>query len=107
MDSVAHNEEVEETIFYIAGHLKETQKKAIKQIRKIVSVLGCDLAMDYLKKSREIDRQGGMMVASGKRKRTVGGIFFYLVKTECDVDRVKQIWPDDKKNVVTEKTSIS
>jgi PHAX RNA-binding domain len=90
-------EEIEETAYYIAGHLAETEQKTIKQIRRVVKVLGPDVALDYLKQTRAIEKAGGMLIASGKRRRTPGGVFFYLVQTHCDADTVALIWPTMRK----------
>lgn len=88
------SEEIEETAFFIAGHLNETKKIATKQIRKIVQVLGTEQALAYLQQTHEVEKAGGMLITSGKRRRTIGGVFFFLVRTKCDESTVKHIWPD-------------
>lgn len=98
--SIAQNEqtdEIEETVFYIAGHLGETKKRPLAQIHQIVTVLGSETALDYLKKARAIEQQGGMVSISGKKRRTVGGVFFYLVRAQCDTYTLALIWPDVSK----------
>lgn len=103
---VAQSEEIEETVFYLAGHLGETQKKAIRQIRKVTQVLTPDVALDYLKKAQEVERQGGMLIANGSRRRTIGGIFFYLVKTQCSDEQICHIWPDHRNTKPQKKEGV-
>lgn len=86
-------EEIEETTFYIASHLAETEQKAIRQIKRIVKALGPETALDYLKRTRDIEKAGGMLIASGKRRRTPGGVFFHLIQTQCDAYTLALIWP--------------
>ena len=39
----------------------------------------------------EAEANGGMLVPDGSRKRTLGGIFFYLVRTQVSDDEAMQI----------------
>jgi phosphorylated adapter RNA export protein len=86
--------EIEETAFFIAGHLNETKQPATKLIRQIVQVLGTEQALSYLQQSREIEKAGGMLIMNGKRRRTPGGTFFYLVRSTCSQEQVSRIWPN-------------
>jgi hypothetical protein len=64
----------------IAAALGETQPEPVAQIRRIIQHLGEAYARDMLAETLRIEEQGGMLVKSGKRRRTPGGIFFWLVR---------------------------
>jgi hypothetical protein len=85
-------EEINETAFYIAGHLGETEKQAMTHIHRVTKILGPDQALAYLKKAKEVEAAGGMMLPDGKR-RTLGGVYFQLIKKECEKTQVERIWP--------------
>jgi hypothetical protein len=63
----------------IAGQLGEDQEPQRQQLISIVRALGRTQAQALLRETLDIEAQGGMMVPGGSRRRTVGGIFFYLV----------------------------
>lgn len=65
---------------HIATVLGETEKHPQLQIRRIVKLLGDDFAQEMLEKAREVEEQGGLMLPNGSRRRTFGGVYFYLVK---------------------------
>jgi hypothetical protein len=86
------SEELEETLFYISNHLGETEKSALAQIRRIIQVVGPDKALAFLRQAREVERNGGLKTKAGK-KRTIGGVYFHLVKEGCDEATVKRLFP--------------
>ncbi len=53
----------------------------VSQIYKIVQAIGNEQSRALLARTWEIERNGGMMVGDGSRRRTVGGIFFHLAYT--------------------------
>lgn len=63
----------------IAVALSEMHQVA--QIHKIVQALGHEQAHKLLLRTLEVERNGGMMVANGSRRRAVGGVFFHLAYT--------------------------
>lgn len=68
------------TIVHIAETLGETEWKPRTQIERIVEHLGADFAMTKLAEAEHVEAQGGMMLSDGSRRRTKGGVFFYLVR---------------------------
>lgn len=68
----------EEASTHIADELAETGRGQRWQIAQIVQHLGADRALSLLAKVQEIESTGGMLVTSGKRRRTPGGVFFHL-----------------------------
>ena len=71
-----------ETERYIATQLGEKEAWPLRLIHVIVKYLGTDQALAFLHKTLEIEQKGGMMCADGSRRRSLGGVFFYLVKTQ-------------------------
>jgi hypothetical protein len=64
----------------VAATLGETQPEPVAQIRRIIQHLGEAHAKETLAETLRIEEQGGMLVKSGRRRRTPGGIFFWLVR---------------------------
>lgn len=75
----------------IAGGLGETGDLQQRQIRHIVWALGRKQALALAEQAVQIDANEGMMVPDGSRRRTVGGIFFYLAYTYGKPEEGKQI----------------
>ena len=71
-------DEVEQSI---AGHLGETEAEPLQLLHKVVKKLGPEQALAFLKETQEIEAQGGLLLPDGSRRRTPGGVFFYLVRT--------------------------
>lgn len=72
----------------IAGHLEFVdmivkwlgEENAFYCIHLTVRVLGQKRVMELLKETLAVHTNGGMTTKDGARKRTIGGIFFFLVK---------------------------
>jgi PHAX RNA-binding domain len=67
----------------IAYELGERQPGQQALIRRIVHALGTDLSLVFLREAQKTERQGGMLLADGKTRRTKGGVFFRLVKDQA------------------------
>lgn len=50
-------------------------------IVRVVEVLGREKALDLYKNTQELERDGGLMVLNGSRRRTSGGVYLHLLKT--------------------------
>ena len=66
----------------IADRLGETVIGARVQIKRIVQVLGRSQARALLEETLRVEENGGIMVPDGSRRRTPGGVFFYLAYTK-------------------------
>ena len=66
----------------IGKRLGETSVDQGILLKHIVSALGQVQAWALMLDAIEIEAHGGMMVLNGTRRRTVGGVFLYLVSTE-------------------------
>ncbi len=68
------------TIVHVAQTLGETDWKPRTQIERIVEQLGSDFALTKLQETEHLEAEGGLMLPDGSRRRTKGGVFFYLVR---------------------------
>ncbi|XP_029650177.1 phosphorylated adapter RNA export protein [Octopus sinensis] len=80
----------------IADFLEESK---VYLIEKVVQVLGKKKALAVTRLTRDIEDHGGMMTNDGGRRRTPGGVFFQLLKTDSEVTKqnMKDIFNDEKK----------
>ncbi len=77
----------------IARQLSETNAFALGQIKRIVQRLGTDQALAFLKEALEVETGGGLTTSDKKRRRTLGGVYFYLVKHRISAEDRRAIWP--------------
>jgi hypothetical protein len=77
----------------IAQELGETQPVPVAQIRRIVQRLGPEAALAFLQEAQQIEAQGGLMLPDGSRRRTPGGVFFFLVRQRISPEDRAVIFP--------------
>jgi hypothetical protein len=75
-----NKEPIKETVERITAELGETERKPRRQIFEVVERGGVEFAENLLKETLEIEAAGGMMIEKGERRRTKGGVFFYLAR---------------------------
>lgn len=73
----------------IAAALGESSTESIQ---KVIDVVGEQRAMEALAEAARIENRGGMMTASGRRRRTPGGVWFHLIRQSATVEERKLIW---------------
>ncbi|XP_045452483.1 phosphorylated adapter RNA export protein [Melitaea cinxia] len=80
----------------IAEKLTEEKKDLVG---RIVQVIGASKAIDLYKETQKIEADGGMLVMNGTRRRTPGGIYFFLLKRDDDISQsmINQIFNEDRK----------
>ena len=66
----------------IADQLGETHAGARATIWRTVRTIGPERAQAFVAQALEVDANGGLLVPDGSRRRTLGGVFFYLVRTQ-------------------------
>ncbi|GAB4113150.1 MAG: hypothetical protein Fur005_46080 [Roseiflexaceae bacterium] len=66
--------------YTIAQQLGESTPAAIGLIGRIIRELGSEQARQFLEQALTTQANGGMLTEDGSRQRTLGGIFFFLVK---------------------------
>ena len=81
----------------IATTLGETEHVPLMHIRRIVQTLGSDRTLQLLAQAQAVEAQGGLMVLDGSRRRTLGGVFFRLVREQTTPAERNRIWPWAKK----------
>jgi hypothetical protein len=94
------SEETQALAQEIAEKLGETEQKPLEQIQLIIDLVGADFAKQKLDKALEIEQQGGLMVHRGARKRTLGGIYFYIIKGELEEDVRDKVFPNFGKTMI-------
>jgi hypothetical protein len=77
----------------IAAQLGESAPHVIGQIQRIVDHLGAEAAYAFLDKTKQCLAEGGVLTHDGKRKRTPGGTFFFLVRGGVTAEQHQAIWP--------------
>src|SRR5436305_2820998 len=73
---------VHETAMFIADALGETEEGPREQLVHVVWALGRTQARALLERTLEIEAGEGLLVPDGSRRRTPGGVYFYLAYTE-------------------------
>jgi len=71
----------------IAAVLGETLPPPLRLITRIVDRLGPARARALLGQALTIEAQGGLALLDGSRRRTPGGVFFHLVRTDDNLTR--------------------
>lgn len=89
-------EEVEALVKELADSLNETTRAPIKQIRKIIDYFGPDFARQVYKETLEVEANGGLMLPNGERRRTIGGVFFFLSREKMTDEQRPIIFPPFK-----------
>ena len=64
----------------IAAQLGETESEPARLITRAVRLLGAEQVQATVARALEVEASGGMMVPDGSRRRTPGGVFFYLLR---------------------------
>lgn len=70
----------EDTVNTIAKALGEVEEQPVTQIAGVVRALGEEAALALLEETKRIEANGGMMLPDNSRKRTPGGVFFFLAR---------------------------
>lgn len=76
----------DETVSTIAKALGESEETPLSQIAGVVRALGEEQARRLLDETKEIEAKGGMMLPDNSRKRSAGGVFFFLARQKLSRD---------------------
>jgi hypothetical protein len=82
-----------QTTELISDQLGETEAEPRRLIFRIVKHLGIEASLSFLQRTHEVEAAGGLMLPDGSRRRTIGGVFFYLVRHEISPEISKRIFP--------------
>ena len=66
----------------------------IALLRKVIGVIGQDRAAAFLAQALAIEAAGGQLTADGSRRRSPGGVYFYLVRHGIPSRERRQLWVD-------------
>src|ERR1700730_12894113 len=73
---------IDEAVTLLAEQLGEADRRVHKQLHHLVKLLGVEQSLAFLERALAIEAEGGMMLPDGTRRRTPGGVFFLLVRTQ-------------------------
>ena len=65
----------------LAAQLGETEPIPRKHLKRALRILGPEPTQALLDQTMETERNGGLMLSDGSRRRTPGGVFFHLIRT--------------------------
>jgi cold shock CspA family protein len=77
----------------IAAELDETTLWAISQIRRIVYHVGKEIVRSVAAEAQRVEAAGGMLIPDGSRRRTLGGVFFTLIRSQLTPEQRLIIFP--------------
>ncbi|MDQ7025592.1 MAG: phosphorylated adapter RNA export RNA-binding domain-containing protein [Anaerolineae bacterium] len=86
-------EEIKAYVEEVAKKLGETDKKPLEQIELLIEHVGKEVVAENLAEAVKIEADGGMMTEDKKRRRTIGGVFFYIIKAKLDPKIRARIFP--------------
>lgn len=81
----------------IADTLGETEKGPRFLVADIILHCGVEFAQDVLRQTIEIEAKDGLLTNNKSRRRTMGGVFFYVAKGRLEPAVREKIFPDRKK----------
>jgi hypothetical protein len=76
----------DETVSTIAKALGENEDTPLSQIAGVVRALGEETARTLLDETKDIEAKGGLMLPDNSRKRSPGGVFFFLARQKLSRD---------------------
>jgi len=86
--------EIQEYTAEVAKILNETEEKPLRQIELMVEHLGREWVEKMLEETKKIEEKGGMKIENGKRRRTIGGVFFYIAKGKMNEEEKGKVFPN-------------
>jgi len=65
---------------YIAEVLHETEPDPMAKIAYVIDLIGTQKALKFLIKTLKTEGEGGLLIFNQSRRRTIGGVYFYLTR---------------------------
>src|SRR5512145_785355 len=87
-------DEVRAAAVQFAQQLSETTPDPVRQIQMLIHHLGIDMIRQKVEETLQIEQQAGIMTQDGTRRRTPGGVFFFIVKRDMDPELRLQVFPN-------------
>jgi hypothetical protein len=91
-------EELQAAAQEIATELQETEKHPVWQISQLLNLCGLEFTRALLEETRQVEANGGMMLPDNSRRRTIGGVFFYLARQKVPKNIKPKIFPYQQTN---------
>jgi hypothetical protein len=85
--------EIYQTVDMITEHLQEAEISVWRKVLNVILACGDDFALDMLRDAYITEAHGGLMVTDGSRRRTFGGVWFYLVKQSLPNELREKLFP--------------
>src|SRR5262245_54942548 len=86
----------EKEIWQITGLIAEQLGEELSfvrgQIKAIVTSCGIEQSLAWLHEALEVESHGGLLVENGKRRRTPGGVFFFIARNQMPESLRDQIF---------------
>ncbi len=79
----------------IADQLGETEPEPCYTLRLALLLLGRKRVQALVDKALAIEESGGQLTLDGKRRRTPGGTFFFLLRKACTKEQREQLFAVD------------
>ena len=99
------NQETMQFIRFVWTCLDETQHAPQTRIKEIVCILGTDKVKKLMQETLQIEQQGGMLTLDQSKRRTPGGVFFFLCKRHYKHQLVSVFPRKEQKGVPDERKS--
>ena len=77
----------------IGEALGETSPKPVAQIGQLIEKCGLPFVEKIMAETEAVEAEGGLLTHDRKRRRSKGGVFFYLAKGQMDAGLRAQIFP--------------
>ncbi|MCU0513651.1 MAG: hypothetical protein MUE40_13915 [Anaerolineae bacterium] len=74
------NEKQQKVVEQIAATLGETEEVPLRQLNALVMLCGTNFAEALLQEALQVEAAAGLLTVAGDRRRTRGGVFFYLAR---------------------------
>ncbi|KAI9577823.1 phosphorylated adapter RNA export protein [Glossina fuscipes] len=87
-----------ETVDIAREMAKKLHEDKDELLARIIEVLGTELPFEIYKETQRIEAEGGMTIKNGKRRRTPGGVFLFLLKHHDSIsaEDQKAIFSEDR-----------
>jgi hypothetical protein len=83
----------EPVVTELAAQLGETEAQPRRQIGCAVAMLGEERVRAFVAEALTIEQRGGLMLPDSSRRRTLGGVFFHLVRQGVTPEERRVIFP--------------
>lgn len=87
-------EDIKKEAVKIAEQVGETDGKPISQIELLIEKCGLEFVQKIAEETNKIEEGGGMKTHDRKRRRTKGGVFFFLAKGRMEASIRQEIFPN-------------